>query len=140
MFIKAILDSILWVFASIFFGLLQLWLSIGRNWFSNITNEINTVFLNGVLLFFCSGIVISSSFDIWLEEKINKNHRWYIIFHILIPIILLIAIVHIYLTITDNKVNLNKIKYFQIGILIYSLIYSTLCKIQLGLLKLRNNL
>ena len=97
MFRKAIYDSILWIFASMLFGLLQLWISIGNNWFCNVSIDINAFFLSGVLLFFSSGIVISSSFDIWLEEKINKNNRTYVLFHILMPIIILIAIIYIYM-------------------------------------------
>lgn len=132
---KVIIDCLLWLFASIFFGLLQLWLSIVHGWFKGLNINFNTYFLSGVLLFFCSGIIISSTYDIWLEENVNKNARLYVLFHIVFPVVLLLLIANIYLSTIDGKVLIKNIKGFQVGILIYSIIYSTCSKIQLDLVR-----
>lgn len=130
---RVIVECLLWLVVSIVFGLLQLWLSIGYNYFRGLDINYDTYFVSGVLLFFCSGVTMSSSFDIWIEEKISKNDGFYVLFHILIPIILLIVIAILYLSTIDGKVVIFRVKSFQIGILIYSIIYSTCSKIQLGL-------
>ena len=85
-------------------------------------------------MFFCSGIAISSAFDIWLEENIRRT-RGFIFFHILLPMVLLLTIATIYFSTLDSRIVIGRIKIFQVFILIYSMVYSSGSKIQLGLVK-----
>lgn len=135
---KVLKSCSLWLFVSIGFGLLQLWLSIGNKWLQDMQIQPDKYFLTGVLLFFSSGIAMSNSCDVWLEEKIDKNYLVNIIFHIVSPIALMILITLIYVITSDKTHLTGKIKYAQYIILAFSLIYSTCSKIQLYLARQKN--
>ena len=82
---KIIADIFLWVLVSIIFGLLKLWISISFNFFNQLEISFDKYILSGILLFYCSGIVISSSFDVWMNDNLKMDKRLYIIFHIINP-------------------------------------------------------
>lgn len=129
---RIIADAMLWLVVSVVFGLLQLWISVGYEWYGEQFNSLNIYFLSGVLLFFCSATVITSSFDIWLEDSISKRSRFYISFHIILPFIVVLWITVIYLaTFKANSLS-NNVRNSQFHVLAISLFYSTFSKIELS--------
>lgn len=136
--VKVIGNCALWLFVSIFAGLLQVWISVTYDFIGQTPVDMNKYFLSGVVLFFCSGIVISSSFSIWLEDGINKDmdKRLFIFFHILMPIIILVLIGVIYAACIAGIKSINpRIKSFQVVILVYSVFYSIGSRYQIDSLK-----
>ena len=124
-FQKLVIDSIIWFFIISVFGLLQFWLSLGNIWFKNGILNLDPYLTSGVFLFFCSGIIISSSYDIWIDEYIDKNIRLNLIFHFILPLMLLILIVSLYFILDNYEELNNKIRYTIRIVLVYSVLYST---------------
>lgn len=136
---KIFINCIAWIFITLIFGLLQLWLSIANNWFKSNQSNLDNYFLAGVLLFFCSGMVVDVSFQVWVKLGIRKDSIIDVLFHIVLPILLLIAITTIYFN-TISIQNLNhKIKNAQLIILFFSIGYSIFSKLRMESATLTSN-
>jgi hypothetical protein len=127
---------ILWLIVSVGFGLLKLWIVVGDKWIQGLS-DIDIRFVSGTLLFYCSGIVVSSAFDSWIEKGIDKSEFFNMLFHIIIPTFLLIGITVIFLRVTDDNFRIDRVKRIHWSVLIFSLSYSTFSKMQLGLIRNR---
>jgi hypothetical protein len=130
--LNSIADSLIWLFTSLVFGLMQCWLLMGWGLITETGISVLKFLIDGVLLFFCRGIVIGCCFDMWHEPKISKNTRLFFISHFLFPFVLIIAIVCNYFSIFQSHGNVApSVILFQVIILFFSLLYTTTTKIYL---------
>lgn len=136
---EIIKHSIAWIFITLIFGLLQLWLSIANNFFKSDGYSFDNYFLAGVLLFFCSGLVVDVSFQVWIKLGIRSNSIADVLFHIVLPILILIAITTIYFnTISIQSLN-YKIKQAQLWTFGFSIAYSIFSKLRMESATLMSN-
>src|SRR5262249_34743347 len=125
-------NGMLWLFISIFFSLLQVWVFIVYNFFGEMNTSNDKFFLDGTILFFCSGIVVSSAFDIWVEDEkyLKMDKRLFILFHMIFPMVLVVLVTTMYLGLFRKENLANDIKIIQLSSVICSLVYSTGSKYQ----------
>lgn len=128
----AFFKSLLWILLSIFFGMLQIWIVFG---YENITSSKllsnEKIILDGVLLFFITGIVSSIAIDFFLSKE-NYNRAIVGFLFVLYPFIVIITAVCIY-CITINKVqrelNMDSLKSLHIVLIAMTIIYTVITKI-----------
>ncbi|MBV0934930.1 hypothetical protein [Marinobacterium weihaiense] len=69
---KGLVSSLFWLFLTVLFGLLQLWILLGYDQAnSEFSLDLDKLLLDGVLLFFCCALVSSITIDYHFDKTIE---------------------------------------------------------------------
>jgi uncharacterized membrane protein len=137
---NAILKSFLWFVLTLFFGLLQSWIVLGKSQVlsgMDITSEFEALIMSGALLFFSTAIIASLTIDYFLLRGKIKHSKlmnsklmmgfWFFLF----PVIVFILCVSLFTMIhgkSAKTVDFELLTVLEFGILIATCIYAVIVK------------
>jgi len=131
--IKVIFKSLVWVFGTIIFGLLQLWLVWGSSLYdTTVTFTLEKFIIDGALLFFVAAIITSVTIDHLLSKKNTCCSVLEILLFIVFPFIILIFVVWLFAICYGKPIeNLDYELIFatEVVLLIIAFIYSFFIKL-----------
>ncbi|XLS30106.1 hypothetical protein ACJD0Z_04595 [Flavobacteriaceae bacterium M23B6Z8] len=116
-----------WMILTILFGLLQLWLVLGRNLVVRkdiLTYE--TIILDGVLLFFITAIVTTISVD-YFHSNMNFSKRVVGFLFVLYPLLIILSSVSLFYMMLENSMDdldFKTIESFQYALITMTVIYA----------------
>jgi len=131
MLLRSFMKSATWVFLTILFGLLQLWLAIGSSLIiKNFSITHDKIILDGVLLFFVTAVVVAITIDYYFSD--NNYPRWAvgILFGFFPGIIVIISVWLFGICIGKSKTDLEMvtINSLEYAVLTMSFIYALIIK------------
>jgi hypothetical protein len=126
---KFLQEWLYWFILSAFLGLLQFWIVIFADWVRASPVDWDSHFKSSAFLFFCSGTIVSSASDKWREMR-DERSAFFQLWFIVLPIILVLAIAVYYLInyLNPSQALLARHKIFQICLMTFALVYSTIAK------------
>jgi len=128
--LKAIAKSFCWNFIGVLFGLMQLGILFLLTSLNGTFFDIDKIFKDGVILFFCSAFVAASGAEYYFTKR-RYAKLFEAFFFYISPILLIVSIVVLYCGVIGfGEVNMNVLKKgtytcFTLSIM-YSLIFHTL--------------
>jgi len=132
---SAILKSFLWFILTLFFGLLQSWIVLGKSQVllgMDISSEFEALIMGGALLFFSTAIIASLTIDYFLLRGKIKHSKlimglWFFLF----PVIVFIMCISLF-SMTHGKsaetVDFELLTVLEFGILLATCIYAVIVK------------
>ncbi|MDM8566565.1 hypothetical protein QUF74_13050 [Candidatus Halobeggiatoa sp. HSG11] len=133
-----ILKSIFWIFLTLVFGLLQLWITLFLE--SNILqdvcfdDEVEKMIKSGAILFFSTAIVASLTIDYFLLRSADFSKSIVGINFVFIPAILLVCCISIFFMIKSEKmdnIHYDFLRNMEFLILLSTCVYAVNIKMKL---------
>lgn len=122
---------ITWFVTSFGIGLTQIWFSLGNSFLDADEHaDFYSYFLNGAFLFFCSGLVATSAYDLFSVTENTDDKYKFFLKNIIAPGAIIMLITFTYVTVSKTpKVNENNNIVLQVIVILLSLAYAIQAKI-----------
>jgi hypothetical protein len=126
-FFKSILSkSIFWFLLTLFFGLLQSIIILGKSWIfieMNIASEFETFIMSGALLFFSTAVVASLTIDYFFFRKSDMSQLGIGVFFVLCPSLILTVCVSLFTMLHGSDTTI--VSFERVSILEYWILAAT---------------
>jgi hypothetical protein len=134
---SSLLKSIFWFLLTLFFGLLQSIIILGKSWIfteMTIASEFEKFIMSGALLFFSTTVVASLTIDYFFFRKSDMSQVGVGIFFVLFPSLILIVCVSLFTMLHGNviaEVSVERVSIVEYWILAATAAYAIFVKTQL---------